>query len=111
MSLPTRLFSILAGFLCLVGLAQAQQPTWPTKPVTLLVPFPAGGTVDIVARTIGQKLSVELGQSFIVENHGGAGGSIGTALLAHANPDGYTLLVPFPAGGTVDIVARTIGQK
>lgn len=93
MSLPTRLLSILAGFVCLVGVAQAQQPAWPTKPVTLLVPFPAGGTVDIVARTIGQKLGVELGQSFIVENHGGAGGSIGTALLAHANPDGYTLLV------------------
>lgn len=65
---------------------------WPAKPVTLLVPFAAGGTVDIVARTIGERLRSDLGQSFIVDNRGGAGGIIATAMLARATPDGHTLL-------------------
>ncbi|MDQ2916900.1 MAG: tripartite tricarboxylate transporter substrate binding protein [Casimicrobiaceae bacterium] len=90
--LRSRLFAMLAGLL-LAGPLLAAQTDWPTRPVTLLVPFPAGGTVDIIARTIGQKLGVDLGQTFIVENRGGAGGTIGTAMLAHAAPDGYTLLV------------------
>ena len=92
MLLFIRLFSILAGAMCLAGPVLAAPVAWPTKPVTLLVPFPAGGTVDIVARTIGQRLSMATGQTFIVENHGGAGGTIGTALLARAAPDGQTLL-------------------
>lgn len=87
------LFAISAGVFYLASPIFAAQPEWPTRPVTLLVPFPAGGTVDIVARTIGQKLSVELGKSFVVDNRGGAGGTIATAMLAHAVPDGYTLLV------------------
>ena len=75
-----------------VPLAEAQQE-WPTKPVTILVPFAAGGTVDIIARTLGQKLGVHLGKSFIVDNRGGAGGTIATAMLARAVPDGHTLLI------------------
>ncbi len=66
---------------------------WPSRTVTIIAPFPAGGTVDIVARTIAQRLGVDLRQTFIVENRGGAGGSIGTALMAHAAPDGYTIMV------------------
>ena len=66
---------------------------WPTKTVKIIAPFPAGGTVDIVARTVGQKLADELHQSFIVDNRGGAGGSLGTAVMAHAAPDGYTIMV------------------
>jgi tripartite-type tricarboxylate transporter receptor subunit TctC len=65
---------------------------WPAKPVTLLVPFAAGGTVDIVARAIGQRLGANLGQTFIVDNRGGAGGIIATMALARATPDGHTLL-------------------
>ncbi|HET9472052.1 MAG TPA: tripartite tricarboxylate transporter substrate-binding protein, partial [Usitatibacter sp.] len=81
-----------AAFLALSApLLHAQD--WPVKTVTLLVPFAAGGTVDIVARTVGQKLTVETGQSFVVEDRGGAGGTIATALAAHAAPDGTTLLV------------------
>ncbi len=66
---------------------------WPAKPVTVLAPFAAGGTVDIVARIVGNKLSKELGQPMIVENRGGAGGTIAAGMLARAAPDGYTLMV------------------
>ena len=66
---------------------------WPTKPITVLSPFAAGGTVDLVARIIGTRLGRELGQAVIVENRGGAGGTIATGMLARAVPDGYTLMV------------------
>jgi tripartite-type tricarboxylate transporter receptor subunit TctC len=68
---------------------------WPTKPVKLIAVFPAGGSVDQVARILAQQLTEQTGQSFIVENRGGASGSIGTAALAKAEPDGYTLGVVF----------------
>lgn len=73
--------------------APAATTDWPTKTVRIIAPFPAGGTVDIVARTVGQKLADELHQSFIVDNRGGAGGSLGTAVMTHAAPDGYTIMV------------------
>lgn len=82
--------------LAALGLAAAygaQAADYPTKPITVLAPFAAGGTVDIVARILGQKLGQELGQSFIVDNKGGAGGTIATGMLARAAPDGYTLMV------------------
>lgn len=66
---------------------------YPTKPVTVLAPFAAGGTVDIVARLVGQRLTSDLKQSFIVENRGGAGGTIAAGMLARAAPDGYTLML------------------
>jgi tripartite-type tricarboxylate transporter receptor subunit TctC len=73
--------------------APAAAVDWPSRTVRIIAPFPAGGTVDIVARTLGQKLGDELHQSFIVDNRGGAGGSLGTAAMAHAVPDGYTIMV------------------
>ena len=75
------------------GTAAAQQ--WPTRPVTLIVPFPPGGSVDPLARLIGAKLSESLKQQFVVENKPGAGGSIGTGAAAKAAPDGYTWLFVF----------------
>ena len=74
----------------LPGLAQAQD-NWPSKPVKIISPFPAGGTSDVMARMVAQALSKELGQPFIIENIGGAGGTIGTLKAAQAAPDGYTL--------------------
>jgi tripartite-type tricarboxylate transporter receptor subunit TctC len=65
---------------------------WPTKPVTFIVPYPPGGGTDIIARIVQQPLSKRLGQPIVIENHGGAGGSLGTAVAARATPDGYTLL-------------------
>ncbi len=70
--------------------AMAQQ-AWPNKPVRIVVPFPAGGSTDLVARYIAQGLSEKLGQQFIVDNRGGAGGNIGTDAVAKAAPDGYTI--------------------
>src|SRR5712691_10638006 len=66
---------------------------WPTKPVTLIVPYPPGGGTDIIARIMQEPLSKQLGQPIIIDNRGGAGGSLGTAVAAHANPDGHTLLL------------------
>jgi tripartite-type tricarboxylate transporter receptor subunit TctC len=85
-----RLFLALATSMLLSSQALAQE--WPAKVVTVLVPFAAGGTVDIVARTITQKLGSELGQTFVVDNRGGAGGSIATTALVRSAPDGHTLL-------------------
>jgi tripartite-type tricarboxylate transporter receptor subunit TctC len=68
---------------------------WPTKPVTLVVPFPPGGSVDPLARLLSAKLTESLKQQFIVENKPGASGSIGTAFVAKAKPDGYTFVVVF----------------
>jgi tripartite-type tricarboxylate transporter receptor subunit TctC len=66
---------------------------WPSRPVTLVVPFTAGTTSDIIARGLAQDLSESIGQPVIVENRGGAGGNIAAAFVAHADPDGYTLLL------------------
>jgi tripartite-type tricarboxylate transporter receptor subunit TctC len=74
------------------SIAPAQTAEWPTRPITLLVPFSAGGTVDIVARLLGPKISEELGQNIIIDNRTGAGGTIATGMLANAKPDGYTLM-------------------
>ena len=72
------------------------QDKWPSKTVTYIVPFPAGGTTDILARLIGQKLGPVLGTTIVVDNRGGAGGSVGSEIASRAPADGYTLL-----GGTI----------
>ena len=71
----------------------AQADTWPSKPVSLLVPFPPGGSSDVIGRILGVKLSESLNGNFVVDNRAGAGGTIGTALVKRAAPDGYTFLV------------------
>src|SRR5262245_8134769 len=83
---------IAAGVLC-----AAQHPcvaqTWPTKPLKVIVPFTPGSGTDIMARTVSERLSVQLGQPIVVENRPGAGGTIGAAFVAKSEPDGYTILV------------------
>jgi tripartite-type tricarboxylate transporter receptor subunit TctC len=69
------------------------QEHYPSRPLTIVVPFPAGGVVDVVARLVGQKMSADLGTPVIVENKPGAGGTIGAAYVAKAKPDGYTILL------------------
>jgi tripartite-type tricarboxylate transporter receptor subunit TctC len=74
--------------------SQAQaQATFPTRPINLIVPFAAGGSTDIVARLVGQKMGELLGQSVVVENRAGAGGNVGSTAVARATPDGYTILM------------------
>jgi tripartite-type tricarboxylate transporter receptor subunit TctC len=93
--LKRSLFALPFCLLISQGSAPAQTPaqTWPTKPVRVVVPFPAGGAVDVLARTVYDKVSAKLGQPFIIENRLGAGGTIGAAAAAKADPDGYTILV------------------
>ena len=84
-----------AALFLLAGLAQsAERPAgYPAQPVRLVVPFPPGGTSDIVARVIGQRLSTTVGQRFVVENRPGAGAAIGIVAVTSASPDGQTLLL------------------
>jgi tripartite-type tricarboxylate transporter receptor subunit TctC len=83
---PAALAASLAG----PSLAQG---AYPERPITLMVPFPAGGSTDLVARVVAERMGTELGQPIIVENRGGAGGNIGSAAVAKADPDGYTILM------------------
>jgi len=93
------LTSLILGLAAITG-AQAQ--AWPSKPVTLLVPFPPGGSTDMIARTLGTKLQEKLGATFIVQNQSGAGGTVGAGAAKRAAPDGYTIFVsslgPFVIG-------------
>jgi tripartite-type tricarboxylate transporter receptor subunit TctC len=79
--------------LVVIGGAPASAETWPSRPVTMVVPYAPGGNIDLAARVFGKELSDKLGQQFIVESKGGAGGTIGALQVARAKPDGYTLLV------------------
>jgi tripartite-type tricarboxylate transporter receptor subunit TctC len=98
MKLPRRKFLHLAAgaaaFPVTTGIASAE--SYPSRPVHIIVGFPPGGATDVNARLIGQWLSERLGQSFIVENRPGAGSNIGTELVVHAVPDGYTVLLAGP---------------
>jgi tripartite-type tricarboxylate transporter receptor subunit TctC len=106
--------TLLAAVATLAALFGAHFPepaaaqAWPNKPIRLMVPFPPGGSTDIVARIVAQKLGERLGQSLVVENRGGAGGTIGTAQVAKAAPDGYTLTV---ASTSTHVVAPHVYSK
>jgi tripartite-type tricarboxylate transporter receptor subunit TctC len=81
---------LLAAATGLIHVAAVAQPTWPARPVTLIVPFPAGGGTDAFARPLSAQLTKQLGQQLIIDNRGGAGGNLGAGLAAKATPDGYT---------------------
>src|SRR5215468_706621 len=87
-----RIALAILAVVALVAASRAQE-AFPSKPVHLLVPFPPGGAVDIVARTIGDELSRRWGQTIVVENRPGAGGTIAAAAVAKAPPDGYTIIL------------------
>ena len=85
-----RLLFLILGLLCHATTASAQE--WPTKPVRIIVPFPPGGSADLLPRIVGEKLAQQWGQPVIIENRPGAGGNIGATGVFQAEPDGYTLL-------------------
>jgi tripartite-type tricarboxylate transporter receptor subunit TctC len=84
------MLTALAGWMPAPAGAQGE---YPNRPVTLVVPFPAGGSTDLVARLVASKMTPVLGQQIVIENRGGAGGNIGSAAVARAEPDGYTILM------------------
>jgi tripartite-type tricarboxylate transporter receptor subunit TctC len=95
MTLQRRTLMLALGATALPSV-RAQSAPWPNKPIRYIVPFAAGGTTDILARVVGEKLGVALGQTIVVDNKAGQGGSAGAAELARAAPDGYTI-----GGGTI----------
>jgi tripartite-type tricarboxylate transporter receptor subunit TctC len=91
------LLGLFVALISLAGLSGASALDYPTRPVRWIVPYPAGGATDILARLVGNKLSERLGQQFIIENKAGAGNNIGTETVVNAAPDGYTILLVNPA--------------
>src|SRR5580704_14347891 len=90
-----RAFAVAAaGLLALCGASSpAAAQDWPTRPVTMVVPFPPGGGTDVLGRIVGRRLSEILGQQVIIDNVGGAGGMIGSNKVAKATPDGYEFVL------------------
>ncbi len=108
--LTTGLRLAACALLAFVPAQQALAQTFPSKPIKIIVPFPAGGTTDIVARLVAQRMSESMGQPVTVDNKGGAGGAIGADLVAKAAPDGYTILmhnITFPLSS----VAQTLANR
>ncbi len=108
MNLPR---TLLAGLLLVAAgiAAPALAQGFPDRPVTLVVPYPAGGSADILARTVGQKLAAQLGQPVVVENKGGAGTAIGARFVAEAKPDGYTLLLGTVSSQAINPAMSKVG--
>src|SRR4051794_41097698 len=98
---------IIAALAIVLSSSSLLAADWPIRPVTVVVPFPAGGNTDIVARILTRRLSERLGQPFVVDNRGGASGAIAAANVAQAAPDGYTLLF----GSTPQIAIVPYVQK
>jgi tripartite-type tricarboxylate transporter receptor subunit TctC len=97
-----RLLDLRLASLALAGACTlAHAADYPDRPITLIVPFPAGGSTTVMARNVADKMSASLGQQIVVENRGGAGGTIGTRSAAKAQPDGYTILLGYT--GTLSI--------
>jgi tripartite-type tricarboxylate transporter receptor subunit TctC len=102
---PTRRAAVVTAVAAMatvaLGLASPAAQDYPSRPITLIVPYPPGGGVDAMARVAGDRLSAALGQQVVVDNRGGAGGNIGTRAVAKSTPDGYTLLLGHT--GTISI--------
>lgn len=98
-----------AGLVAAAGFAVAQNG-YPTKPVTMIVPFPPGGLADVVGRPVAEAMGRELGQTVVVENKGGAGGGIGMAQVAKAQPDGYTILMALSSYSVIPEADQILGR-
>ena len=88
-----RRYTLLAALLLSSAFSAVAQSSWPTRSITMIVPFPPGGLADLVARPVAEAMSRELGQPVVIENKAGAGGGIGMSLAAKSKPDGYTMVM------------------
>jgi tripartite-type tricarboxylate transporter receptor subunit TctC len=105
----TKVVAIAISAMGLTAGSAALAQTYPSKPIRMIVPFPAGGTTDIVARIVAQRMSESMGQPVLVDNKAGAGGAIGADLVAKAPPDGYTILmhnITFPLSSVAQTLAK-----
>ncbi|RZM02507.1 MAG: tripartite tricarboxylate transporter substrate binding protein [Variovorax sp.] len=93
MTFRLKLSTLAVAALCTLPFAAPAQDTWPSKPITLVVTYPAGGAADMLARLVAPKMAATLGQSVVIENRGGGAGQIGAAVVARSKPDGYTVMV------------------
>ena len=93
--MPLMLVSTFAFAFVIIGSVHAATPAYPSRPVRLLLPFAPGGGADALARVIAPKLSDAMGQTWVVDNRGGAAGNLAAELVATANPDGHTLFLGF----------------
>jgi tripartite-type tricarboxylate transporter receptor subunit TctC len=100
------LCAIIAAFSAQSG--RAEGGNYPSHPIRIIVPYPAGGLVDLVTRVVTERLSAKLGQQFVVESRPGANGTIATAFVAHAEPDGYTLLMITDSHGVNPLFYRSL---
>src|SRR5215216_178001 len=100
---------VCAGGSWRIDTARAQE-SWPTRTVTIVVPFPPGGTADFAGRPIAAYLTDKLGRSVVIENRGGAGGGVGHAIVARAEPDGHTLLIALPSLAVIPEANRLQGK-
>lgn len=107
MTAKTVLITLVAAAATLAGGAARAEEPWPTKPVKILFGFPAGSATDVVARTVGQKLSEKWGQPVVIENRPGAGGNLGSELAARAPADGYTIFF----GTVANAISTTLYSK
>jgi tripartite-type tricarboxylate transporter receptor subunit TctC len=97
------------SLLCLIfAAAHAGAQAWPSKPVRFIVPFPPGGSTDVAARTLADRLGQAMGAQFVVENRAGGGGAIGTTEVARAAPDGYTILFAADPVTTLNLVVKNL---
>jgi tripartite-type tricarboxylate transporter receptor subunit TctC len=105
--MKTFAFAVLYAF----GITCAQAQSFPTRPVTIVVPYPPGGLIDLVARQIQARYGTELGQSVIIENRSGAGGNVGAEAVARAHGDGYTLLLANPSLAISPLIYPKLNYK
>lgn len=100
--------SLVAGLVCALAALPAFAQSFPARPLRLVVPYAAGGSTDVLARIVGQKLTENLGQAVVIDNRTGAGTLIATGIVAHAAPDGYTLLMATPPLVVADALYKSV---
>lgn len=107
--IKTALHALITGAMLAAGSVHAQ--SYPTKPVTLVAPFAAGGPTDVVSRMLGAEMTKTLGQTVVIENKTGAGGTLAAAAVARAAPDGYTFLIHHNGMGTASALYRKLAYN